>query len=72
MNKGFIQLIIIIIILIVVLSLFRIDLKSIVNNDLVKKNLSYVWGLTKAIYDHFLSKPINFIWQNFFKNIITS
>ena len=47
-NSGFIKLVIIIIIALIVLGYYRVDVKNIIESDLVQRNLHYVWDLVSG------------------------
>lgn len=71
-NRGFIKLILSVVILIVILSLFRIDIKSIFESELVQKNLGYVWSFVVGLWDTLLKTPALWIWENIVIKLIVN
>ena len=67
---GFIKLIILIVVLLVVLGYFGINIRSIVENDTAKSNVSYVWNWTKAMWGTYLASPAKYLWNDVFINLI--
>jgi len=68
-NGGLIKLIVIIIIGIIVLSVFNVNLRSIVNNKLIGENLLFLWNSLKNVWHDYLQKPTNFIWGVFYNDV---
>jgi len=68
-QSGFIRTILIVVILIIVLSIFRVSLKSIFDNQFVKDNFSFVWTGITYVWDNFLGQPVMYVY-NFFKDNI--
>lgn len=46
-RSGFIKLALIIIVAAVVLGYYRVDIRNIVESDLVQRNLNYLWGIAQ-------------------------
>ena len=65
-QSGFAKLIILIIIAILVLSFFGFNLKSIVESPTSKENFSYAWGWVTFVWDHYLSRPLTYLWNDVF------
>ena len=71
MNKGFIiKFVLVLIALILILSFFGIDLQSVVESPQSQKNITYIVGLGKIVWDNYLSKPILYFWQNIFIDLL--
>ncbi len=66
MNKGFIQLIILIIIALLILHFLGISLANLLNQQSVHNFFVYLWSLTKIIWADFL------LLLNFIKGIVTT
>ena len=66
MNEGLIKLVILIIIGVIVLSYFGINVRSILESDLVRDNFGYLWNGVKSIWNNYLAKPANFVWGIFY------
>ena len=70
-ESGFIiKLILIIIALVLVLSFFGVDIKSAAESPQTQKNIAYVVGIGKSVWDKYLSKPILYFWQNIFIDLL--
>lgn len=69
-NGGFIKMIIILIIIILALSYFGFDIKKFMESPTTQKNLGYVWGLAKVVWDKYLEKPLAYLWKNVFVNLL--
>lgn len=68
-QSGFIRTILIIVILIIILSIFKVSLQNIFDNQFVKDNFSFVWKWITYVWDNFLGKPVMYVF-NFFKDYI--
>jgi hypothetical protein len=66
MNQGVVKLILLIIIAAVILGYFGINLESIWNSEAVQKNLNFLWTSIKTIWNKYLFKPMNFVWNIFY------
>ena len=64
MNRGLIQLILIIVIAVVVLGYFGFNIRSIVESPAVQENLGFLWGLTRTLWSNYLSQPFGWFWDN--------
>ena len=60
-NKGFVKLIILIIIGIAILSYFNIDIRSILDSNSFRDNLSYVWNFIWNIWSNYIKGPFVFL-----------
>src|SRR3989344_7975339 len=77
-KRGIIKLILLIVIFILIISYFNIDLRAIVESPQTQQNISYAkelaikaWDiLLKPLWDNYLSKPVLYIWQNIFIEVI--
>lgn len=75
---GIIKLILIFVIFILILSYFNIDLRSVIQSPQTQQNIGYaktfalkVWGIAlKPLWDNYLSKPVLYLWQNIFIEIL--
>jgi len=65
MNRGFIQIIVIVAIFIITISLLGISLSSIFNNGLIRDNFSFVWRWSDYVWENYLKIPAKFIWNLF-------
>ncbi|MFH1979376.1 MAG: hypothetical protein ABII97_03270 [Patescibacteria group bacterium] len=68
-NRGLVKLIILIIIGTIVLGYFGINIRSVIESDIVQDNLGYLWNGTKTIWQDYLSKPADFVWGIFYNYI---
>jgi len=68
-ERGFIKLIIIIIIGVIILSVFNVNIRSIVNNKLVQENFSFLWDWIGDVWHDYLKRPAGLIWGVFYNNI---
>jgi len=68
-KNGFIQAIILVVIALIILGFFGFDVKDIIDSPLVQKNLGYVWGLVKDVWNKFLAEPALYFWHNIFINL---
>lgn len=69
-NQGFIKYVILIIILIAILSYFKINIKSIAESEIFKENFGYVWNWCKDVWDKYLAKPAEYLWNDIFIDLI--
>ena len=69
-NRGLIKWVVIILIAVIVLSFFGFDLRSIIESDLTKNNIGYLWGLGVMVWNDYLSQPILYFWHNIFINLL--
>ena len=69
-NGGFIKTVLILIIIILVLSYFGFDIKNFIDSPTTQKNLGYVWGLGKTVWNKYLEKPLTYLWKNVFVNLL--
>ena len=70
-DKAFVGIIVLVIIAILLLSYLGFDLKKIFTSDVVKNNFSYVWNFLKDLWNGYLVKPWNFIWDSAFKPLLS-
>ncbi|MEK7558535.1 MAG: hypothetical protein AAB507_01785 [Patescibacteria group bacterium] len=64
-QKGFIgRLILILVVIFFILSYFNIDIKSIIESPSTQKNWTYVSGIGKAVWNGYLEKPTQYLWNN--------
>lgn len=62
--------IIVIVIAIGIVSYFGFDLKSIFESDTAKKNYAWFWNIVVYVWQHFLSMPAQWVWDNVVVDII--
>jgi hypothetical protein len=53
-------------ILILVLSYYKISIKSVVESPEAKSNIQYVGGKSRNVWDDYLKKPADYIWNKVF------
>lgn len=63
-NRGFVKLIIMIVIALLVLSYFGLNLRNIVNSPTGQDNFGYVKTLTVNVWNNYLKKPANYLWND--------
>ncbi len=59
MNKGFLKIIVLLIVVIIILSLFKLRISAIFENQFVKENFGFVWDLLKSGWDKYLADYLN-------------
>lgn len=69
-QSGFIKLVLIIIIAIIILSYFGFNLRAIVESPETQGNLGYVWGLLVGTWDNYLAKPVLYLWNDIFIDLM--
>jgi hypothetical protein len=69
-KTGFIKLIIIIVIGLIVLGYFGFDIQKIIDSPTVSKNLTYTKDLVVGVYQKYLAKPIDYLWNKIFLNLL--
>jgi len=69
-NRGLIKFIVLIIIAIVILSYFGFNLREIVESPESQGNLGYVWGLVVSVWDNYLARPLRYLWNDIFVDIL--
>ncbi len=62
MNRGFIQLIIIVIMAVVILSLLGVSISAFVNNSTLRDNFAYLWSWLTSLWNNFAGQ---YFWQFF-------
>jgi hypothetical protein len=72
MNKGIIQILVILVLFVIILSFFGISLSAVFENELVKKNFEFIWKWAKHawnwslfVWDNYLSYPAKITWKVF-------
>ncbi len=55
MNQGFLKIIVLLIVVIIILSLFKIRVGAIFENQFVKENFGFIWNIIKSF------GPINYL-----------
>lgn len=56
-------------ILILILSYFNISVRSVVESPTGQDNLNYVGGGTRNLWNDYLKKPADYLWNDIFVNI---
>ena len=57
MNRGgFIKILLIIVVVAIILGYYRVDIRNIIESDLVQRNLQYLWGLAVDAWDWLYAK----------------
>lgn len=56
-------------ILILVLSYFKISVKSVVESPTGQENINYVGGASRSVWDDYLKKPADYLWNEVFVKI---
>ncbi|MFH1608713.1 MAG: hypothetical protein ABH951_01690 [Patescibacteria group bacterium] len=57
-------------ILILVLSYFRISIRSVVESPEAQDNINYVSSQSRNVWDDYLKKPANYVWEKVFKDLL--
>lgn len=70
-SSGFIHLIVILIMALIILSLLGVDLNKIFKNGVLRDNLKFVWDSLKNIWNTYMIKPAEFLWNIFIEYIWT-
>ena len=60
----------VIIILILILSYFGFDIKGFIDSPATQKNINYTTSLGKTVWEKYLEKPANYLWENVFVNLL--
>ncbi|TAK58101.1 hypothetical protein EPO17_00315 [Patescibacteria group bacterium] len=69
-KSGFIKLIIIIVIGLIVLGYFGFDIQKIIDSPTVSKNLTYTKDLVVGVYQKYLARPLEYLWNKIFLNVL--
>lgn len=77
MNKGFIQILILLFLLIIILSVFNISLRAIFGKEITQDNLLFVWQWIKYgwewivyVWNTFLAGPASYLWNDVFIDLL--
>ena len=54
-----------VIIILIILSYFGINIRSVIDNPLLKENLNYIAGLAQGIWENYLRAPLEWLWDNY-------
>ncbi|MBI4114915.1 MAG: hypothetical protein HY445_03675 [Candidatus Niyogibacteria bacterium] len=65
MQKGIIQIIIILLLFVVILSLLGVSLTSIMNNQTLRDNFQFIWKWALVIWNNVLKTPVEYVWNIF-------
>jgi hypothetical protein len=57
------------VIVILVLSYFKISVRSVVESPEAQENISYVGGGTRNLWNDYLQKPAEYLWNDIFVDI---
>ncbi|MBI2610289.1 hypothetical protein HYW53_03960 [Candidatus Giovannonibacteria bacterium] len=63
MEKGFIQLIVIIVLSIIIVSLLGISLGELFQNQVLKDNFSITFKALNYVWNNFLAAPAVYVWH---------
>lgn len=69
-TRGFLKLVLIVAAVILMLGYFNIDLKSTVESPTNQENVSYIKAKSTYIWEAYLKKPVLFLWNNIFINLL--
>ena len=59
-------------IIVLVLSYFKISIRSVVESPTAQDNISYVGGGTRNLWDEYFRKPVSYLWNDIFINLLWS
>ena len=63
-NRGFItEIILVLIVVIILISLFGVDLKSILESEALRQNAGYVWEKTVLVWNSYVMPGTLFVWN---------
>lgn len=65
-----IKFVIVIVIVILILSYFGFNLKDFFERDIVRNNLRYAWDGVIYVWDNYLTRPFEYLWNDVFINLI--
>jgi len=54
----------------VALGFYGIDVQNVVENPTSQKNISYVRGGVEFVWKNYLSKPVDYLWNDVFVDLI--
>lgn len=63
MNKGFIQLIVILALIIIILSLYGVSLSNVFGNQLVRGNFAFIYNFSTWLWDNYLHDPVRIAFR---------
>ena len=55
-SGGFVKLLLIIVVVVIILGYYRVDIRNIIESDLVQRNLNYLWDLAKEAWNWLYAK----------------
>lgn len=61
----------VIILIIIVFVLLKVDMKKTVESPRFQSNITYIKAKTEDVWQQYLSKPILYIWNNLFSDLIS-
>jgi hypothetical protein len=71
-NEGFIKIVVLIVVIVIILGVFNINLRGIIESDMVQTNLNYLWELLqkgglilKDVWESYLQVPLTQVWEAF-------
>ncbi len=67
---GLIRTVLIIIVVLLILSYFGLNIRDIVNSPTGRDNFSYTQELMIKVWDKYLEKPVTYLWQDIFLDLI--
>lgn len=70
-NGGFIgRLILFLIAVLFIASFFNFDIKNFVDSPISQKNIAYVVSIGKSVWNGYLEKPAQYLWNTIFTNFV--
>ncbi len=69
---GFVvKLVLFVIALIIILSLFKVRISSLLDNQYMQENFGFVWNKLKFVWDNYLEGPAGYIYNLIYTYIFT-
>ncbi len=69
-EQGFIKIIVLIVAIVIILGVFNINLRGIIESDMVQTNFNYLWELLQKgglilrdVWEAYLKTPILRVWE---------
>jgi hypothetical protein len=62
-QKGLIKLLVLIVIAIIILGYFRVDLRQVIESEMVQRNFHYVWDNIVSLWQQYLATPASYVWD---------
>lgn len=78
-NQGFIKIILAVIVIVIILSLLKIDIRSLFESEAFKTNFAYVgdlanklWAWLLVLWNDHLKEPATYLWNLILANVKTT